>query len=122
MPRTLGSDQRGVDAFRRNDLTEVDVEAVRAHQQVARRVGADRGFVHVALHFIGQQDIDHIARGSGFGGGHWFKPVADRQIVIRTAFSLADNHVAAAVFEVLRLGMPLAAVADNGNRFVLKER
>ena len=36
MPRPLGRDQGRIDAFRRNDLAEVDVEPVRAHQQVAR--------------------------------------------------------------------------------------
>ena len=47
---TLGSDQRAIDALRRNHLAEVDVETVRAEKQIAGlEVGLDVAGVDVAL-------------------------------------------------------------------------
>ena len=51
------------------DLAEVDVEAVRAHQHVARlQVRLDLRAIDVALHFVGQQDVDQIALLGGLFG------------------------------------------------------
>ncbi len=50
------------------------------------------------------------------------KAVADGQFVVRAAWSLTDDHLAAAVAEVLCVGVSLAAVAQNGDRFVLEQR
>ena len=51
-----------------------------------------------------------------------FEAVLDGQVVIRAPLSLPDDHFAAAVAEVLRLGVPLAAVAQDGDRLVLEQR
>ena len=50
------------------------------------------------------------------------KPSRDRQVVVGRARPLADHDVAARVAEVLRLGMALAAVADDGDRLALEQR
>ena len=49
------------------------------------------------------------------------KPSLDRQVVVRRARPLADHDVAARVAEVLGLGVPLAAVADDGDRLALEQ-
>ena len=122
-PGPFGGDEGRVDAFRRNDLAEVDVEPVRTEEHVPfLQVRADVRPKNVALNLVGQQDIDDVGRLGGFGGGHGLEAVPDGQVVIRPAFSLADDDLAAAVAEVLGLGVPLAAVAQDGDGFVLEQR
>ena len=123
MAGAFRGDEGRVDPFRRNDLAEVDVEPVRTQQQVPfLQVRADVGPEDVPLHFVGQQDVDDVGRLGGFGRGQRLEAVLDGQVVIRAPFSLADDHLAAAVAEVLRLGVPLAAVAQDGDRLVLEQR
>ncbi len=75
--RALGGDQGGVDALGRDDLAEVDVEPVRAEQQVAGpEVGLDVAGVDVALDLVGQEDIDQVAGLGGLGGGDRLEAVA----------------------------------------------
>ena len=47
------------------------------------------------------------------------KPWLIGQVVVRAAGPLADDDVAAAVAQVLGLGVALRAVADDGDRLVL---
>ena len=50
------------------------------------------------------------------------KAVADGQIVVRAAGPLADDHGTTAIAQVLGMGMPLRAVAQDGDRLALEER
>ena len=121
--RPLGGDQGAVDSLGRDDLAEVDVEPVRAEQEVARpKVRLDLAGVDVALDLVGQEDIDQVAGLGGLGGRHRLEAVADGQVVIGRARALADHHVAARVAQVLRLGVPLAAIADHRDRLALEQR
>ena len=97
-PGPLGGDQGAIDALGRDDLAEVDVEPVRAEQQVAGlEVGLDVAGVDVALDLVGQEDVDQVARLGGLGGRDGLEPVLDRQVVVRRARPLADHDVAARV-------------------------
>ena len=78
--------------------------------------------VDVALHFVGQQDVDEVGLLGGLVGRHRLEAVAHGQVVVRAAGPLADDHVAAAVAQVLGLGVPLRAVAEDGNRLALEQR
>ena len=121
MTGALGGDQRGVDTGRRSDLVEVDVEAVRAHQQSARlQVRQDRGPVDVALNFVGQQDVDQVGLLGGLFDGDRLEAILDGQIVVRTTGTLADDDGTAAVTQVLSLGVALASVSQNGDRLALE--
>ena len=61
MARSLRSDHDHVYICRRNDLFEVDIEAVCEHQHVAGlQVGLDVFLVHVCLQLIVDQDHDDI--------------------------------------------------------------
>ena len=54
-------DEQRVDAFGRLHVAEVDVEAVRAHEDVAGlQVGFDFLFVEVALQLVGDEDVDDV--------------------------------------------------------------
>ena len=121
MPGPLGRDQHDVDARRSFDLAEVDVEAVRAHQHIARlEMRADLRAVDVALHFVGQQDVDHVGLLGRLFDAHRLKAVAHGQFVVGAAGPLADDHRAAAVAQVLGLGMALRTIADDGDRLALQ--
>ena len=75
MPRRFGRDHGHVHARRRRDLFEVDIEAVREHEGLARgHVRRNVLVVHRRLDGIGHQDHDHVAHLGGFGGGHNFQP------------------------------------------------
>ena len=82
----------------------------------------DLGFVEISLELIRHEDIDQIARLGRLGGCHRFKPVADRLLVIRRTLQLRDDHVAAAVAQVLGLCVSLATVPDDGDRFFFQMR
>ena len=107
---------------RRDDLAEVNVEAVRAHQQRALlQIRANLGFVDVSLHFIGQQNVNEIGLLDRIGNRQRLEAVADGEVVIRTARALADDDVTTAVSQVLGLSVSLAAIAQDGDDFVLEE-
>ena len=121
-PGPLGGDQGEVHALGRNDLAEVDVEPVRAEQQVAGpEVGLDLAGVDVALDLVGQEDIHQVAGLGGLGGGDRLEAVAHRGLVIGRARPLADHHRTTRVPQVLGLGVPLAAVADHRDRLPLEQ-
>ena len=52
---------------------------------------------------------------------HRLEAVAHGQVVVRAAGPLADDHRAAAVAQVLGLGVPLGAVAEDGDRLALED-
>lgn len=54
--------------------------------------------------------------------GHRLEAVLLGQVVVRAAGPLADDHRAAAVAQVLGLGVALRAVAQDGDRLVLQQR
>ncbi len=122
MAGAFWGDQHAVDARGRFDLAEVDVEAVRAHQHVAfLQIRLDVLPINIALEFVGQQNVDDIGLLGGFLGAHRFEAVADRQLVILAAGPLADDDVTAAVAEVLRLGVALGTVAEDGDGFAFED-
>ena len=91
-PGPLGATRALVDALGRDDLAEVDVEPVRAEQQVAGpEVRLDVAGVDVALDLVGQEDVDQVARLGGLGGRDRLEAVLDRQVVVGRARPLADD-------------------------------
>ena len=57
----FGGDEQCIDAGGRFDEAEVDVEAVRAHEDVAGlQVRLDFLFVEVALQLVGDEDVDDV--------------------------------------------------------------
>jgi hypothetical protein len=123
MPRAFGCDEQGIDAGGRLDLTEVHVEAVRAHENVAGlQVRLDAGAIDVGLHFIRQEHVDEVALLRSVFDAHRFEAVTLGEIVVRAAGPLADDHVAAAIAKVLRLGVALRAVTENSDRLAFEQR
>ena len=119
--RSLRGDHGDIDILRRNDLAKMDVEAMREHEHVAGlKVRGDVFLVKARLKLVVDQDHDDIGLLCGFGGG------VDREALLfgalpgLTALVKADDDVKAGLLEVQRVGMALAAVADDGDFLSLK--
>ena len=68
MAGRLGRGHAYVDARRRNDGLEVNVEAVREHQQLARaQVRADLFGIELGRGLVGDQDHHHVGPLDGLG-------------------------------------------------------
>ena len=119
----LGGDQRHVDLRRGLDLAVVDREAVAEEQRVAGRdpVG-DLLAVDLAVLLVGQQDHHDVAARGGLGDVEHLQPVClgllDRARVGAQSYDDAD----ARVLEVLRVGVALRAVPDDGDGLAVEER
>ena len=114
-----GGDHGNVDVLAGLDEAEVDVEAVGEHQHGAGlEVILDAGFVNFRGEFVGDEHHHHI----GFGGlrdGQGSKLVFLGLLSGGTgSFMDTDDNVHTAIAQVLRVGVALAAVADDGNGFL----
>ncbi|MNV64372.1 hypothetical protein D3C71_1570120 [compost metagenome] len=117
MARGFWSNQQHVGILRSHDLAEVNVEAVGEHQSRALlQVRFDFVLIYGSLCFVRHQNLYHIRTGYRFGDRQHFKAVVLRSLE-RLAFAEPDNDLQSAVAQVLCLGMPLAAVTDNRDRF-----
>ncbi len=119
--RPLRRDHVHVDVFRGLDLAEMDVEPVRKHERLARRHRRlDLARVDAGLHRVGQQELNDVALLCGLGRRHRREAVGFGARVVRGALELGDDDADAAVAHVLRLRVPLRAVADDGDRLALE--
>src|SRR5947208_13528606 len=82
----------------------------------------DRGPIRIALHFVREQDVDDVRRLRRLFGRYRLEAVLDRQVMIRAARALADDHIHTTIAEILCLRVSLAAVAQDGNRLAFEER
>ena len=122
MARPLGRDHEDVHIGRRDDLFEMDVEAVSTGQAGPRpQPGFDIGLIHFAGHLVRGQNHDDIGLFGRLGdlldqktGAFGLGPRAAARLE-------GDPHVHAAVTQVERVGVALAAVADNGDLLVLEQ-
>lgn len=121
MPRSLGSDHVYVNILGRNNLTEVNIEAVSKQEGLAGlEIGLDILTIHLRLMLVGQQNHDDVGSSGRFGGGHGSETMFPGKLVVGTARTLTHDDVDAGVTQILGMGMPLAAVADDGNGLALK--
>jgi hypothetical protein len=116
MARPLGRDHEDVDVLRRLDEAVVDREAVREGEVLARR----HGLGHVARVDVGRDLVGHEHHHDvGLRGGPRRGQNLQPRLLglgARGAPRLEpDGHVAARVFQVVRLREALAAVADDGD-------
>ena len=116
--RAFRSDHEDVDCGRRNDLFEVDVEAVSKSKSAAVfQVRSDFICIDVSLFFVRNQDHRDICVFYSFRNGFNFKAGFFGFSDGFAAFIQADDDVDAAVFEVQRMGMALAAITDDCDFF-----
>ena len=122
MARSFGGNHEYVHISGRDDLFEMDVEAMGKSQGAATlQVGSDFGFVYVGLLFIRDQDHGHISCSHGFRHSLDFQAGGTGHIGGFAAFVQANHHIDAAFFQVQGMGMALAAVADDGDGLTLED-
>src|SRR5438093_223570 len=120
VPRSLGGDHEHVDRGRRHDLAEMDVEPVPEGQiGVLLHVRANFGAIDARLHLIRRQDHHHIGPLHGISHRHDFKS-GPLRLLPRRALPEADEHVHAAVLQVQRVRVALAAEPDDRDRLPLQ--
>ena len=85
------------------------------------RLLADLGAEDVALQLVGQEDRNDVGLLRGLRDRDRRETVLDGQVAVGRARQLGHDHRAAAVAEVLGVGMALRTVAENGNRLVLQQ-
>ena len=114
--RPFGSDHEYIDIIGRDNLFEVDIKAVGKSQGTARsEVVPDFVFIYVGLFFIGNENHGDIRSGDGFGDSLDCKTGLTGFFRRFTAAVEADSDIDAAVAEIERMGMALAAVTDDSD-------
>ena len=118
----LGRNHDDVEISAWNYLVEVDGETMREGEGgTLLDVGFDLIFVEVALKFVGGQNHDHIGITNRVGGVFYGQASGFCLGCRRRAFAQRDGNINARVFQVVGMGMPLRAVADDGDFLALDQ-
>ena len=84
--------------------------------------GSNGGLVHRTLLLVGHQHHDHVARFGGFGDGTHIQTIRGRLLPGGTARPESDDDLRTRVTQVLRVGMALTAVSDDGEHAIAQPR
>lgn len=121
--RALRRHHDDIDARLRLDQAEMHVEAVgegdgRAFAQIV----VDVLLVGLGLKLVGHGEHDEVAPGSGFGDAHDLEALGFGLLGGGRAFAERHHHVLRArIAQVQRMGMALAAIAEDGDLLVLDQ-
>ena len=116
MAGALGGSHEHVHAGGRDDLLIADVEAVGKSQSLAvGQVGGDILLIDVGLDLVVDEHHDDVAPLGGVSHGHHLQAGLLGVGPVLGALTQAHAHVAAGVLQVEGMGMPLGAVADDGD-------
>jgi hypothetical protein len=121
--RALGGDHDHVTAGLGPDVVEADVEAVAEEQRrTLAQVGLDLVRVDGPLHLVRREDDDEVGLLDRVGDREDTQALGLGLGLGLGALGQADAHVDAAVTQVERVGVALAAVADDGDLAPLDDR
>ena len=121
MTGTFGGGHEDVDVGGRHDLLIADVEAVGKGDGVAGlQVGSDGLLINIGGALVVDQHHDDVGLFGGFRGGVDFKTVCHGLGPGFAAHMQADDHVAAAVAQVQRMGVTLGTIADDRDLLALE--
>ncbi|OQA08529.1 MAG: hypothetical protein BWY65_01457 [Firmicutes bacterium ADurb.Bin373] len=122
MSRSLGGYHKYIDIGGRHDLAEMDVKPVGKHERVAfLQVRLDLLLVDSGLQLVGDQDLNDVSHFCRLGHSHYLEPVSLCLLPVGQVLAQSDNYIKTAVLEVLRLGVSLAAVPNNGDGFTFQQ-
>ena len=121
MTRTLGRNHDHVNIFGWNDGLEVNAEPVRNPQNLSRmQVVTDGSFIEFRLGFIGGENLYPVRPLGRFRWRDHRHSIGPRLLRRGTVGIQPDNYLEAAVAQVLRLCVSLAAVSDHSNGLILQ--
>lgn len=119
----LGGHHRDIHVGRRRDLAEVDVEAVREEQGLAGGEAHGHALIIDGAHvLVGHEEHDDVRHASRLRHRTDVEARGLRPFPRSAAGAQAHHHPLARLLEVERVGMPLAAVADDGDLATLDDR
>ena len=123
MAGTFRRDHEHIDIGARFDQTEMDIQTMRENQsRVLFQIRRQMIPVQSALQFIRSQNHDNIRPSCGFGRRHDLELGVFRFDRARAACAQTDNDIFdSAVAQILRVGMSLAAITDDGDFLALDE-
>ena len=122
MTRSLRSDHGYIHILRRDDLVEMDIEAVSEHQHIScLKVRLDVLLVKSSLQFIVDKDHDDIGLLGCFRGGIYLKALLLCPLPGLGALIKTDDDMCSGVLQVQRMRMALAAVADDSDRLSVEK-
>jgi len=121
--RTLGRDHDDVHILARLDQAEMDVQAMgKGQRRAGAQIGVDVVGVDGGLMLVGGQDHEDIGPGGGFGVRQHLEPCAFGLLGRRRTGAQRDGDFRnAAVAQVLRMGMTLRTIAQNGDLLALDQ-
>src|SRR5579864_460516 len=123
MAWTLRGNHYHVDVGGRNNGFEMNAEAVREAENFALgEAGFDSGVIECRLGLVRGKNLDPVGAVGCLGRREHREPVCLGLLGAGAGGVEADDHVVAAVAEILGLGVSLAAVAEDGDSFALEGR
>ena len=123
MARRLGRDHAHIDTRGRDDLVVANVEAVREHQRLPRgEMRRDVAIVDLLLRRVTRENEDEVRLLRRVGNAQHLQPRRLRLRLALRAIVQPHHHVHAAVLQVERVRVTLAAEADDGDRLALELR
>src|SRR5712692_6923105 len=121
VPRALWGDHHHVHVIWRDDGLEMNAEAMRDPENLAGvEKWLDRGLVYLGLSLVWREDLDPIGALRGLGRRCDCHPVRLGLLCARPLGIEPYNDFVAAIAQVLRLGMALASVTQDGDGFALE--
>ena len=114
MAGALGRNHHDVNVCGRNDGLEMNAEAVRETEDLAfGEAWLNCGFVEVGLSFVRGKNLDPVSFPGRFRRREHAEAIRHRLFGAAAGRVESDDDVVAAVAQVLRLGVSLAAVAED---------
>ena len=123
MAGTFWRDHQHVEIGARVEQVEVDVEAVREHQRgTLLHVVMQMVAVDVALQFVGGQHHHEVGPFGGLGDFHHLEAGGLRLLGRGRTLAQRNGHfLDAGILQVQRVGVALAAIADDDDLFALDQ-
>ena len=120
--RALRRNHDNVDILRRDDLLEVDVEAVRKCEAVAGlEVRLDGFLIDIRLLLVRNQHHNDVARLGSLSRGHNGQAGSLCLLLVLGTGTQADNNIDAGIMQVFRMRMALGTKADDGNGLAVQQ-
>ena len=121
MTWTFGRNHKYVNVLGRNNLFKMNIEAVGKRQSHARfQIFFYALAVHACLSFVVYKKHYNVRLFRGFGNRKHFEARGLRLCPGLAALAQTYNNLYAAFAQIERVGVPLTAVTDNGNRLVFQ--
>ena len=123
MARTFRRDHDHVEIGARANLTEMDVETVGKREcRILLDVRLDLLAVQITLCFVRREDHDDVGRGDGFADRLDRQPGRFGLGPAAGPFAQTNRDADPGILQIVRMGMALRTVADDGDFLALNQR